>query len=163
MFDDEYVTVSAGFFQTLKCFLVKLNLEYERRRFFYSEDRSVLNIYFSEKFFEEKQNLYFVSKKPNRIDLSPMIKLDSRQSSSVVYKVRQELFEIQLNDKLNFLKNPRSAFCESTSWKDVAYNRRLIRGFMSKYRWGHYLLLSTVLFIFLLSLSLPGTWPATCS
>ena len=133
--DGKYYSVRQGFFQHLKCFHIKINLEYQRRRFFYVDELSVLNVYFSDKFLEEERNLYFISKKRGRIDVSPMITLDSRLSATVGYKIRQELFEIQLNDKLNFVKNPLSAFRESTSWRDVSnYISRLINGFRHKYR-----------------------------
>ena len=130
----QFFDVNLVLFQNLKCYTVELHLAYEKEQFLYKKDISNLKIFFNEKFYQEKRKLYFLSKVRNRMDLSPMIILDHHLAHST-YTIRQELFEITLNDKLNLIKSPLSLFFEPINWKDVSnYVQRLIFNFRTKYR-----------------------------
>ena len=144
--------IEVFFFLTKKCFNIRLEIEYTKRQFYFSEDSHVLKVKFNEtKIRDLKINqtktrprdhpkdpqqkaiqVHFFTMIRSTMQFSKISTLDFSGKRSQI--CNQELLEIKLEDNFSILKNPLLIFYEESDEYDVdQYLMKLLGDFQSTY------------------------------
>lgn len=116
------------YFANKKCFVVKLNREYRRRQFYFQHKTEILRIYLRKENTEHMNQVHFMTRKG--FQLSQIMSL-SFFSRVIYYSISHELFEINYQDKFNFIRNPLLLFPSNELNNADRYLRQLIENFRS--------------------------------
>lgn len=95
--------VSTFYYLQKKCFkIVHPNINYSRQRLFFRNNTDVLKVHFNRSFIEN-QRVIFLTKRPDKMQLSKLMHLDFKKAN---YSVSQEKLIYQHNDKFIVIKDP---------------------------------------------------------
>ena len=108
---DTAIEIEIFYFLNQKCFLIRLQIDYEFSQFYYNEDSKVLSFLINSSF--ASQNAYFFTRKRATMQMSKILEIQNFSTASS-YSVKYEMFKITLDDKFNqiknLIKNPSSLF-----------------------------------------------------
>ena len=134
------------FFVDKKCFTIRTEVsKYQRDQFYFSGDKVVLKVNFSESVRLTERVTHFMTKARDAMQFSKIVGLKFRESYFFQkysfhvdkrYKISQESFVVIYEDKFNFIKflikSPLSAFRGQVDLNDVrSYFSSLLRGYQN--------------------------------
>lgn len=131
--DHSLAKIEEFFYLRKKCFLVRLAILYRLHQFLYRHSMEVLRLKFSDGFIRKKENLTFFTKKSGTMQTSKIVNYYSAHDHLMHFS--EELFELEVQDKLQLLKNPWSLFYAEHHVNDVnLYIKKVIKNFKETYR-----------------------------
>ena len=101
------------FYQNKKCFLLRNKNDFKKENLYFLENDKILKVYFNRTLLQQDNFIiYFLTKEKERLQFSNIIEL-KYQWLSVYYSIKQELMQLNFNDKFIFIKNPSLLFKEN--------------------------------------------------
>lgn len=117
------------YFNNLKCFKIKVIIDYDEEDFYFKKDVYSVKLFFNQRF--KSEDFYFFYKNKHSRQLIEIYRFNL---TNFKYKIKLELFEIEIIDKFEVLKNPlRLLFKENNINDGNHYLTMITNDFKNKF------------------------------
>ena len=114
--DKKHIKLSYFFFNNLKCHEIENSIVYKESDFYFKDSIYSLKLFFNENFKNESFFFFYRAKQSKQL-----IEIYRFDLKDVKYKIKLELFEIQIEDKFELFKNlPKLLFKEQSYLNDAS-------------------------------------------